>query len=65
MGILYDLQRYFDFKRVALLMKDGLHLNKENQEIILAIKDNMNSKRSFEERWNFFDTIEPITLISE
>jgi hypothetical protein len=65
MGILYDLQRYFDFKRVALLMKDGLHLNKENQEIILAIKDNMNSKRSFEERWNFFDTIEPIRLISE
>jgi hypothetical protein len=56
---------YLDFKRVALMMKDGLHLKKENQEIILAIKDNMNSKRSFEERWNFFDTIEPIRLISE
>lgn len=56
---------FLDFKRVAFMMKDGLHLKKEYQEIILAIKDNMNSKRYFEERWNFFDTIEPIELASE
>jgi hypothetical protein len=41
---------YLDFKRVAYMMKDGLHLKKENKEIIMAIKDNMNSRRSFEER---------------
>lgn len=47
------------------MMKDGLHLKKEDKEIIQVIKKNMNNGRSFEERWNFFDTIEPITLVSE
>lgn len=56
---------YLDFKRVALMMKDGLHLKKEGQEIIHAIKVNMNNGRSLEERWNFFDTIEPIVLVNE
>lgn len=41
---------YLDFKRVALMMKEGLHLKKEDQEIIQVIKKNMNNGRSFEER---------------
>lgn len=41
---------YLDFKKVALLMKDKLHLNKEVMKDILLIKNNMNNSRSFEER---------------
>jgi hypothetical protein len=41
---------YLDFKKVALLMKDKLHLNKKVMEDILSIKNNMNSLRTFEER---------------
>lgn len=41
---------YLDFKKVALLMKDKRHLNKEVMDDILLIKNNMNSLRSFEER---------------
>lgn len=41
---------YLDFKKVALLMKDKLHLNKEVMKGILLIKNNMNNSRSFEER---------------
>jgi hypothetical protein len=32
------------------MMKDGLHLNEKGMMEIMSIKDNMNSKRSFEER---------------
>nr|YP_009663732.1 hypothetical protein [Dactylella tenuis]QCW06869.1 hypothetical protein [Dactylella tenuis] len=56
---------YLDFKKVALMMKEGLHLNENYLKIILSIKDKMNSKRSFEERWKFFDSIEPIKLSDE
>jgi lysophospholipase L1-like esterase len=41
---------YLDFRKVAYMMKDGLHLNEKGMMEIMSIKDNMNSKRSFEER---------------
>jgi len=56
---------YLDFKKVAFMMKDGLHLNEKHLNTILSIKDNMNSKRSFEERWKFFDTIGAIKFPEE
>lgn len=56
---------FLDFKKVAFMMKDGLHLKKDNEKIILAIKNNMNSRRSFEERWNFFNNSEHIKLENE
>nr|AMX22313.1 LAGLIDADG endonuclease [Cryphonectria parasitica] len=56
---------YADFRRIALLMKDKLHLNSEVIDEILLIKNNMNSLRTFEERWNYFQNIEPIKLINE
>ena len=45
---------YLDFKKVAFFIKSNLHLKENYKNIIQSIKDNMNSKRSFEERWNFF-----------
>lgn len=51
---------YQDWKEVALLIKDKLHLNKDIQKKILLIKDNMNSLRNFEERWNFLKNTEVI-----
>lgn len=56
---------YADFRRVALLMKDKLHLNSEVLDDVLLIKNNMNSLRSFEERWNYFQNIGPIKLNNE
>lgn len=56
---------YQDWKKVALLMKDKLHLDKDIQKKILLIKDNMNSLRNFEERWNFIKNSEPILLSNE
>lgn len=47
---------YQDFKKVALILKEKLHLSKDEglayktAEKILSIKNNMNSLRSFEER---------------
>lgn len=38
---------YLDFRKVALLMKNKLHLNKEVMDNILLTKDNMNSLRPF------------------
>jgi hypothetical protein len=56
---------YKDFKKVALLMKDKQHLNPKVKEEIVLIKNNMNSLRSFEERWNYLKNSEPIKLCSE
>lgn len=56
---------YLDFKKVALLMKDKQHLNPKVKEEIVLIKNNMNSLRSFEERWNYLKNSEPIKLSSE
>lgn len=56
---------YQDFRKVAYMMKDGLHLDKEGMEKIISIKENMNSLRSFEERWNYLDKAEPILLSNE
>lgn len=56
---------YQDFKKVALLMKDKQHLNPKVKEEIVLIKNNMNSLRSFEERWNYLKNSEPIKLCSE
>lgn len=56
---------YLDFKKVALLMKDKLHLNKEVMYGILLLKSKMNSLRSFEERWNYLKNFEDIKLNNE
>jgi len=56
---------YLDFREVALKMKDKLHLNKEVRDSILLVKNNMNSLRTFEERWNYFQDSWPIKLNSE
>lgn len=56
---------YADLKKIALLMKDKLHLNSEVMNEIILIKNNMNSLRTFEERWNYFQKIGPIKLINE
>jgi len=56
---------YLDFKKVALLMKEKLHLGNGVLEEILLIKDNMNSKRSFDERWNYFNKPEALKLNNE
>ncbi len=41
---------YQDFKKVAYMMKDGLHLTEEGMKNIISIKENMNSTRPFEDR---------------
>jgi hypothetical protein len=41
---------YQDFRKVAFMMVDKLHLTEEGGDNIRSIKENMNSKRSFEER---------------
>lgn len=46
-------------------MKDKLHLNSEVADDIILIKNNMNSLRTFEERWNHFQNKGPIYLINE
>ena len=62
---------YQDFKKVALLLKEKLHLSKEGDlafktaEEIFLLKNNMNSLRSFEERWNYLKSCEPIILNNE
>nr|WDW20829.1 hypothetical protein [Valsa mali var. pyri (nom. inval.)] len=56
---------YADFRRVAILMKDKLHLNTEVMNDIILIKNNMNSLRTFDERWNYFKNQGPIKLINE
>lgn len=49
---------YLDFKKVAIL-KNELSLDE-----ILCIKNNMNSKRSFTERWNYYKN-KNIKLVNE
>jgi len=56
---------YQDFRTVAFMMKDRLHLNKEGMNKVISIKENMNSSRSFEERWNYLDKAGHITLNNE
>lgn len=56
---------YQDFRKVAYMMKDGLHLNEEGMKKIKLIKENMNSLRSFDDRWNYLDQAEPIILSNE
>ena len=46
---------YLDFKKIVLMCKEGLNLININREKIFSIKNNMNSKRSFDERWYFHD----------
>lgn len=54
-----------DWKKVAFMIQDKLHLKKEFQTEILSIKENMNSLRNFEERWNFVQKSKPIVLSNE
>jgi hypothetical protein len=62
---------YQDFKKAALLLKAKLHLSKEDglayktTEEILSLKNNMNSLRSFEERWKYLESCQPIKLNNE
>lgn len=56
---------YLDFKKVALLIKDKVHLSEEGGKEVMLIKINMNSKRSFEERWNYLNKFEAIVLNNE
>jgi len=56
---------YQDFRKVAFLINNKLHMSKQGQEEILLIKNNMNSSRSFDERWNFLKSCEPIQLNNE
>jgi hypothetical protein len=62
---------YQDFKKAALLLKEKLYLSKEGNlayktiEEILSLKNNMNSLRSFEERWNYLESCQPIKLNNE
>lgn len=56
---------YQDLKKVAFMMKDGLHLTEDGFKNILLIKENMNSSRPFEDRWNYLDKAEPIILNNE
>lgn len=51
---------YQDFKKVALLMQKGVHLDDINA--IEEQKQNMNTARSFEERWAHLKSCEPIQL---
>lgn len=44
---------YLDFKKVVLMCKEDLHLININREKIFSIINNMNSKRSFDERLDF------------
>jgi len=44
---------FLDFKKAVYLLKNKLDLY-ENE--ILSIKNNMNSKRSYAERWNFYES---------
>lgn len=45
---------YLDFKKAVLLINER---NPNNLEKILDIKKKMNKKRSFEERWNYFNNL--------
>lgn len=47
------------------MLKDKLDLKENNKGAIVSIKNNMNSKRSFKERWDFFDNIESKILNNE
>lgn len=53
---------YLDFKKVAILMKDKQHLNPEILKNIILIKNNMNSLRSFDERWTYLKNLGSIKL---
>ena len=39
---------YFDFRRVAFMMRDKAHLTEEGSQIIVQIKSGMNTKRVYE-----------------
>lgn len=57
---------YQDWKKAALMFKAKEHLKEEGLNTILLLKNNMNSLRAFEERWNFIEnTISSIQLSNE
>lgn len=56
---------FLDFKKVVLMCKEGLHLINDNREKINFIKNNMNSKRSFDQRWHFHEGSEYKKLNNE
>ena len=46
---------YLDFKKIALLIKNKKHFDPKVLNEILEIKSNMNSSRTFEERWEYLN----------
>lgn len=51
---------YLDFKKVAYILRNKLDLDE-----IISIKNNMNSKRPYAERWTFYDNKGKIVLNNE
>lgn len=47
---------FLDWKKAILLFKNSVDINSVDIKSIITIKENMNSKRSFEERWNYLNS---------
>jgi LAGLIDADG endonuclease len=56
---------YLDFKFVVTMHSKNQHRSQEVIEKIKKIKTNMNSTRSFEQRWHYLNDIKPIKLQNE
>ena len=56
---------FLDFRKVVLMCKDGLDLFNIHRRKIFFIINNMNSKRSFDQRWQFHDGLEIQRLNNE
>lgn len=56
---------FLDFKKVVLMCKEGLGLFNIHRRKILLIKNNMNSKRSFDQRWDFNNRLKTQRLNNE
>lgn len=52
---------YRDWKKIANMMNKKEHLNNEGVEQILSIVSQMNSKRSFDDKYNFCKTVTGLT----
>lgn len=48
---------FLDWKRAILLYKKSVDIKSADIKSIITIKENMNSNRSFEERWNYLNGV--------
>jgi hypothetical protein len=53
---------FLDFKKAILLFEKSRF---SNMDAILALKQGMNTKRSYEDRWNHFNNIPPLNIEPE